>query len=459
VKNLIVIGGGPGGNMAALTAARHGTRDVVLIEKGTLGGTCTNRGCIPTKFLLSRLEQSAPDTDGDGRTWLKMIKHKDALVRGLSSSIGRSCREAGVELLAGHGRLCGEHSVEVTGPEGGTSRLEAKKIIIATGSSPARIPAFSIDGEQVLTSTEALSLQRPPASLIIIGSGAVGSEFAFIFNRAGTKVTVVEAMDRLFPGEDQEVHDLFTGVYRKMGVDFVTGDPVDGVEPKAGGLATVRLRSGETLEAEKVLVGIGRRLLSDDIGLETAGIERGPGGEIPVDDDLRTSCPDIFAVGDVTGKMLLAHLATFQGVQAARRASGSAARAVPYHAVPWSIFTTPEIATVGMNETEAAKRGVGCVSAIVPWMDNIKARIDRSTEGFVKIVADPGDGRIIGGTIVGNHASDMIHILSTHIHSGATVTDMTGMVFAHPGLAETVYEVAQKLRHEVARSASAGAGS
>jgi dihydrolipoamide dehydrogenase len=219
----------------------------------------------------------------------------------------------------------------------------------------------------------------------------------------------------------------------------------------------VRLQSGATLEAEKVLVGIGRRLLSENIGLETAGIERGPGGAIPVDDDLRTNCPDIFAVGDVTGRMLLAHLATFQGVQAARSVLGRAAGQVPYHAVPWSIFTTPEIATVGMNETEAAKRGVACVSASVPWMDNVKARIDRSTDGFVKIVADPGDGRIIGGTIVGGHASDMIHILSTHVHTGATVTDMTGMVFAHPGLAETVYDVAQKLRHQMSRSGGLGA--
>jgi dihydrolipoamide dehydrogenase len=448
VKKLIVLGGGPGGNTAALTAARHGVEGVVLVEQGAMGGTCTNRGCIPTKFLLSRLERMGSSAAPDEKEWKKLVSHKNALVKGLSSSIEKSCGAAGVEIARGRGRLTGEHTVEVTGADGDTFVLKGEKIIIASGSSPAEIPGLALDGETILSSTEALNLARPPRSMVIVGSGAVGSEFAFIFHRAGTRVTIVEAMDRLFPGEDSEVHDLFTSRYAKMGVDFVTGDPVAGVEPGRRGEVKVHFRSGTILEADKVLVAAGRRLLTADIGLESAGIKRGPGGEIAVDEELRTSSPDIYAVGDVTGKLLLAHLASFQGAQAARAAAGKGGRPVPYHAVPWSIFTSPEIATVGVNETEAERREIEHTAALVPWMANIKARIDRKTEGFVKVVAD-GEGRIIGGTVVGEHASDMIHILSVAIHQGATAADLAGMVFAHPGLAETVYEAAQKLRHRL----------
>ena len=448
MKKLIVLGGGPGGNMAALTAARHGLDEVVLVEQGAMGGTCTNRGCIPTKFLLSRLERMGSSLPPDEKGWKQLVTHKNALVRGLSSSIEKSCAAAGVEIARGRGRLMGQHTVEVTGSDGETFLLEGEKIIIACGSSPAEIPGLSLDGETILSSTEALDLARPPRSMIIVGSGAVGSEFAFIFHRAGTRVTVVEAMDRLFPGEDAEVHDLFTSLYGRMGVEVVTGNSVAGVEPGRGGEVKVHLRSGAILEAEKVLVAAGRRLLTTDIGLESAGIGRGPAGEIAVDDELRTSSPDIFAVGDVTGRLLLAHLASFQGGQAARIAAGKSCRRVPYHAVPWTIFTSPEIATVGVNETEAGRRKIEHTSALVPWMDNVKARIDRKTEGFVKVVADK-EGRIIGGTVVGEHASDMIHILSVAIHQGSTAADLSGMVFAHPGLAETVYDAAQRLRHRL----------
>ena len=450
MKRLVVIGGGPGGNVAALTAARHGADKVILVEKDALGGTCTNRGCIPTKFFLSRLEERGGEKAG----WSRLMSHKDALVRGLANSFGKSCREAGVEILRGHGRLAGPHTGEGEGEGGAITRIEADRIILATGSSPAVIPGISIDGERVITSTEALSLPEPPGSMIIIGSGAVGSEFAFIYHRAGTKVTLVEAMDRLFPGEDGEVHDLFAALYRKMGIATVTGDPVSSVEPSRTGGARVLLASGESLEAEKVLVGIGRRLLTGDIGLEAAGLARGSRGEIDVDGELRTSREHIYAVGDITGKLLLAHLASYQGAQAARSAVGRSWREVPYHAVPWSIFTTPEIASVGLNETGAAGKGVDSLAASLPWMDNIKARLDRTTDGFVKIVAEKGSGRIIGGTVVGLHASDMIHIISQAVHQKLTVSDMTGMVFAHPGLAETIYEVLQKLRHGLS-SASA----
>lgn len=445
MKKVIVIGGGPGGNVAALAAARHGVGKIVLVEKDVIGGTCTNRGCIPTKFFLSRV------TEGTGAAeWAKLMAHKKALVRGLTSSIEKSCLAAGVEILRGHGRLAGPNTVEVRGENGKVTRVEGESIIIATGSAPADLPGLTADGDQIITSTEALNLPEAPRSMIVIGSGAVGSEFATIFHRAGTKVTIVEAMDRLFPGEDREVHDLFSRLYRKRGIDFVVADPVAAVERGGqGNLVTVTLASGKTLTADKVLVGVGRRLLSADIGLEAAGLAPGRRGEIAVDGELRTARPHIFAIGDVTGRMLLAHLASFQGLQAGRQAVGKSSREVPYHAIPWSIFTSPEIASVGMNETMAASQGRDCRAAVVPLMSSIKSRIDRTTDGFVKVVAAGEGGRIVGGTVVGPHASDMIHIISLAVHHQMTAGEMSGMVFAHPTLAENIYEAVQHLQHSL----------
>ncbi|MFC1657589.1 FAD-dependent oxidoreductase, partial [Candidatus Moduliflexota bacterium] len=242
---------------------------------------------------------------------------------------------------------------------------------------------------------------------------------------------------------------LFAALYRRMGIEFVTSDPVESIEPGGGEGARIRLRSGAELEAHTVLVGAGRKLETGEIGLENAGIETGPRGEIPVDGELRTAAPGVFAVGDATGGLLLAHLASFQGIQAARNALGLKAREIPYHAIPWSIFTTPEIATVGLNETSCAAAGIDTESSLIPWMKNIKARIDRNTEGFVKVVAERSTERIVGGTIVGAHASDMIHTLSSLVHQRLTVSEASGMVFAHPGMAETIYEVLQNLRHRL----------
>ncbi len=445
MKKIIVIGGGPGGNVAALTAARHGG-DVVLVEKDVIGGTCTNRGCIPTKFFLSRLERSPLAPGREGAEWGRLMAHKDALVRGLSASIEKGCREAGVDIVRGHGRLAGPNRVEVQGGDGGRTTLEGESIIIATGSAPARLPGLAYDGERVISSTEALRLKTPPRSLAVVGCGAVGAEFAFIYHRAGTAVTIIEAEERLFPGEDPEVHGVFSKIFTRMGIGFSVGDPVAGVGLTDAGVK-VTLRSGQTVEAQKVLVGAGRRLLTDDIGLERADLAAGGRGEIQVDEELRTRCPSIFAVGDVTGRHLLAHVASYQGVQAARLSLGRKGRRIPYHAVPWSIFTSPEIATVGRNETEARRAGLEPVAAVIPWMENVKARIDRATDGFVKIVADADTGGIIGGTVVGAHASDMVHIIGVAVHQGMTAGDMSGMIFAHPGLAETLHEGVEKVQH------------
>jgi dihydrolipoamide dehydrogenase len=432
IKDLIIIGGGPAGHAAALAAAAVGGKSVLLVEKDALGGTCTNRGCIPTKFLLSRTEQAG---SGGRDDWAKLLAHKRGLVQGLSRSIGTACEKAGVEIVKGEGRLIGPSGVEVSKADGSTSVFEGARIILAAGSAPAQLPQFASDGKTVITSDDALDLHALPQSMAIIGSGPVGAEFAHIFTRLGVKVTLIEAFDRLFPQEDPEVHELFLKKYDQLGVEVRVGDPVVSIEVRSA-KAYVALKSGTIVEADQALVGIGRRLLGRELGVESAGITLGPRGEIAVDDDMRTSVPHIFAAGDITGRMLLAHVASFQGELAARKAFGFPHPPVPYRSIPWATFTTPEIATVGTTGEAATRQGLAHETAVVPLMESVKARIDRKTDGFVKVVVDKKSGRLIGATVVGSHASDVIHILALAIHQGMTTGDLKTFCFAHPSNVE-----------------------
>lgn len=432
IKDLIIIGGGPAGHAAALTAAALGGTSVLLVEKDALGGTCTNRGCIPTKFLLSRTEQLGPGGSGE---WAKLVAHKRGLVQGLSRSIGTACEKAGVGILKGEGRLIGAHEVEVRKADGSTSVFEGARIILAAGSAPAQLSQFPSDGQTVITSDDALDLPVLPQSMAIIGSGPVGAEFAHVFTRLGVKVTLIEAFERLFPQEDPEVHELFLKKYEQLGVELRIGDPVVSIEAR-GDKAHVGLKSGAIVEAEQALVGIGRRLLGRELGVESAGITLGQRGEIAVDDDMRTSVPHIFAAGDITGRMLLAHVASFQGALAARKAFGFPHPPVPYWSIPWATFTAPEIATVGTTGEAARRQGIVHATAVVPLMESIKARIDRKTDGFVKVVVDKKSGKVIGATVVGSHASDVIHILALAIHQGMTTGDLRTFCYAHPSNVE-----------------------
>lgn len=441
-KTCIVIGGGPAGSAAALAAVNAGVRSVLLVERDAMGGTCTNRGCIPTKFLLSKSEVIAAQSGG-GRVgpgeWDRVLSHKKALVQGLSRSIDGTCRARGVEIVRGTARFVAPHEVEVISDEGTRVTYGGERIIIATGSRPAQIPGSPSDGISIITSDEALDLRQVPSSIVIIGSGAVGAEFAFIFTRLGVKVTLVEAAARLFPAEDQGVDVVFRKIYGRMGVAVHTGDPVVGIEARDGGSSVVvKLQSGVVVEAEKALVGIGRTLESSQIACEAAGIEINRRGGVVVDANLRTSQPHILAAGDVTGRLLLAHAATYMGEFAGRAVAGAAFPPVPFHSIPWAVFTAPEVAAVGLSVEAAERSGVESVSATVPFVDNVKARIDRTTEGFVKIVCERGTGRLLGGTIVGPHASDLIHIIALAVHKGLTVSDMRGFSFLHPSISESI---------------------
>jgi dihydrolipoamide dehydrogenase len=441
VKHCIIIGGGPAGTAAAFAAADAGAGPVLLIERDSLGGTCTNRGCIPTKFLLSRSELlSKSGTVADRMSeWARTLAHKNALVQGLSRSIEGKCRVKGISMAKGSARFISSHEIEVHDPGGGRTVHEGDRIIIAAGSRPAELRGSPSNGKSIITSDEALNLDPLPESLVIIGSGAVGAEFAFIFTRLGVRVTLIEGLSRLFPLEEPDVDAVFRKTYSRIGVTVHTGDPVVGIEMRNDGASVaVLLNSGAVVGAEKALVGIGRALETRGLNCEAAGVDLDSRGGILVDDDLRTSQPHIYAAGDVTGRMLLAHAASYMGEFAGRRAAGLPFPAIPYHSIPWATFTTPEVAAVGMTHEKAERSGKPCVSASAPMMENIKARIDRTTDGFFKVVAESETGRIVGATIVGPHASDLIHILALAIHQGMTVSDMRGFSFVHPSIAESI---------------------
>jgi len=442
IKQCIIIGGGPAGTAAALAAIDVGLSSVLLVERDALGGTCTNRGCIPTKFFLSKSEAIAKEgRNGNvsASEWGRVLAHKNSLVRGLSRSIGESCLAKGVEIVNGSASFISPSEIEVLDAAGGRSTYTGERFIIATGSRPAQIPGSPSDGISIITSDEALDLQQLPSTLAIIGSGAVGAEFAYIFTRLGVKVTLIEAASRLFPTEDPDVDAVFRKTYSRLGVMIHTGDPVTGIEIRGrSSSVAVMLASGAVVEAEKALVGVGRTLETGKLNCEAAGIETSRRGGVVVDANLLTSQPHILAAGDVTGRMLLAHAASYMGGFAGRMVAGQPFSPVPYHSIPWATFTTPEVAAVGLSLEAAERSGLVCSTASVPLMDNVKARIDRTTEGFFKIVVEKETGRLVGGTIVGPHASDLIHVIALAVHKGMTISEMKGFSFIHPSISESI---------------------
>lgn len=445
VKQCIIIGGGPAGTAAALAAVESGLESVLLIERDAMGGTCTNRGCIPTKFLLSKSDTVRPGQVPVGTVagqWSGFLKHKNALVQGLSRSIEANLRGKRTEIAQGSAKFINPHEIDVVDAGGGHTVYTGEKIIIAAGSKPAELPGSPSDGTSIITSDQALGLDPLPESLVIVGSGAVGAEFAFIFTRLGVRITLIEAAQRLFPVEDQQVDLVFRKIYERMGVKVHTGDPVARIESRdEGSQVAVLLASGTAVIAAKVLVAVGRHLETPNLDCQAAGIAINQRGGVVVDDDLSTSQPHIFAAGDVTGRMLLAHAASYMGDFAGRRAAGMKFPSVPYRSIPWATFTTPEVAAVGLTLEAAERSGLECTAHMVPLMDNIKARIDRTTEGFFKIVSEKETGRIIGGTIVGPHASDLIHVVALAIHKQMTRAEMRGFVFIHPSVSESIMDL------------------
>ena len=441
-----IIGGGPGGYVAAIRAAQLGGT-VCLIEKGEWGGTCLNRGCIPTKTLFSvahLTEQvqynpavNIPDTTID---YSKVLTHKTEVVQKLVGGIGKLLKAKKVHTINGSGSLEDKNTIAVQKSDGTTDQINVNNIIIATGSEPAEPPVFNIDETDVLTTTGILNLTDLPESLIIVGGGVSGCEFASIFNALGCKVTVLELLPTILATEDVQVVRHIQLFMKRKGITIHTDANITGVIKSDEGV-TANLESGESLTAEKMLVSIGRRYNSEDLGLESVGV-RTENGKILVNEQMQTNVPNIYAVGDVASRYLLAHVASAEGKVAAQNCLGETTE-MDYQVIPWCVFTLPEIGHAGMTEKEATDEGYDVKVGRFPYGASGMALGMGEADGFVKTITDADSGDILGVHIVGVQASTLIHEAAVAIRLGASAMDIAHTVHAHPTLSEMVMESAE----------------
>ena len=444
-----IIGGGPGGYVAAIKAAQLGG-NVCLIEKGEWGGTCLNRGCIPTKtlFAVANLatqiqEASAFGVQVNGEAtidYTQVLNHKASVVQQLEGGIAKLLQANKIDVLKGTAELTNRNTIIVNKPDGITEELHAKNVIIATGSEPAEPPIFEIDENQVLTTTGILNLTELPESLLIVGGGISGCEFASIFNAFGCRVTILELLPTILATEDTQVIRHIQLFMKRKGITIHTRAKLTHVK-KSDKHVTAVLESGEELTAEKMLISIGRRYNTDGIGLEKVGV-RTEAGKIVVDTQMQTNIPGIYSVGDVASRYLLAHVASAEGKVAAENCLGASVD-MDYQVIPWCVFTLPEIGHAGMTEEEATAEGYEVKTGRFPYAANGKALGLRETDGFVKIVSDTDSGDILGVHIVGAHASTLIHEAAVAVHLGATARDIAHTIHAHPTLSEMLMESAE----------------
>jgi dihydrolipoamide dehydrogenase len=452
---VVVIGSGPGGYVASIKAAQLGA-EVTVIEDDEVGGTCLNWGCIPTKTVIAsaemysktrELEAFGIELKGEvAANLLKIQERKNKVVGTQVKGIRSLLKSWGITLKEGRGVLISPKEIEVISKSGDKERVPADRIIVATGSRPFSIPAFPFDGQRIISSNEAVNLSEIPRSLLIVGAGVIGSEFACIYSALGSDVTMVEMMNRAVATEDHEVSELLEREFRKKKIKLFTKTGVQKVELRDDG-AHAFVTDGKELVAEKVLVSIGRTLNSDNIGLETVGIERGKKSEIVVNSRMETTVPGIYAIGDVVGGMLLAHVASREGIVAASNAMGIDA-VMDYSAVPAAIFTSPEIASVGLREFQAAEKGLKIRTGRFLFRGLGKAHAIGEIAGFIKVIADEATDRIVGAHIVGPHASDLIHEYAVAMQNGLTARDIARTIHAHPTLSEGLMEAAEDVHGE-----------
>ena len=445
--DLAVIGGGPGGYVAAIRAAQLGLR-VALVEKEQLGGVCLNRGCIPTKALLAsvgllsalkRAEEFGVRADGVEADVPAMYRRKDEVVARLRGGVEKLLRKRKVTVYKGLGSIAEPGVVGVEGPDG-TVTVECERIILATGSTPLVPEAFPHDGRVVITTREALESPRMPEDMLIIGAGAVGCEFAGFYSALGLSVTLVEMLPEILPGEDPSAIRQLLAAMKKQGVDVRTATEVESIEV-TGDTALTTLSDGTSVRTGRVLLAMGRRPGSGGSGIPEAGIkvER---GAVVVNEKMETSRPGVYAIGDLVGGWLLAHVASREGIVAATNAAGRDL-AMNYRAVPRCTFTRPGIASVGITEAAASSQGLQLSSGRFPFAASGKALAEGEAQGFVKILCDAASGRVVGGVVVGPHASDLIHEIALAVEAELSFDRLAGMIHAHPTLAESVMEAAE----------------
>jgi len=448
---VLVIGGGPGGYVAAIRAAQLDL-EVTLVEKGAYGGTCLNHGCIPSKALISATEvgHRAGEAEHMGihadpaMDLEAMVGWKDRLVRRLTKGVEKLCEGAGATLMDGRAEFAGESSVRVVhGGEGeGAESVEFEHAVVATGSRPIEIPGFAFDGEHVLSSKHALALDSVPDSMVVVGAGYIGMELATVFAKLGCDVTVLEQLDDALPTYEDDVTEVVRERAAELGVDFYFGETAQGWERSGEGLTvTAENDDGRVTEfgAEKCLVAVGREPVTDTLNVEAAGLATDDRGFVVTDDRAETNLDGVFAVGDVAGEPMLAHKAFREGEVAAEVIAGEPA-ALDYQAIPAAVFTDPEIGTVGMTATEAEGAGFDPVVGQMPLRASGRAMTVDDTDGFVRVVADGDAGFLLGGQVVGPEASELVAELALAIEMGATLEDVASTIHVHPTLSEAVHE-------------------
>ena len=452
-RDLVIIGSGPGGYVAAIRAGQLGLRTAVIEKDPLPGGTCLHRGCIPTKALL----HTAAVLDGARKSKSFGVRidgaeldveaargYKSKVVTKGAKGVEYLLKKNEVELVRGHGRLSSAHEVVVSGPEGEERRLETRHVLIATGSVPREVAIAPTDGNRVVNSDHILELERIPESLVVVGSGAVGSEFASIFASFGSKVTLVEMLPRVLPLEDEEISAELEKAFRKRGITCLTDTRLAGVER---GEDRVRVEiegdgNPEALETDMLLVAIGRAPVTEGVGLEEAGIALDSRGYIEVNERMQTTAANVYAIGDVVATPWLAHVASAEGILAVEQIAGEKARPLDYDQVPSVTYCEPEVGSVGLSEAEARSRGYDVAVGKFPFSASGKASIEGKTLGFVKVVRETRYDQLLGVHIIGPKATDLIAEACLALRVESTTEELFRTIHAHPTLSEALAEAA-----------------
>ncbi len=453
--DLVVIGAGPGGYVAAIRAAQNGLKTACIDKRGALGGTCLNVGCIPSKALLHSTElyeMAHHDFDGLGietkkveMNIEKLMAYKTEVVDGLTGGIDFLFQKNKVTRIDGTATITAPGKVSVALNDGGAQELEAKNILIATGSEPASLPFIEIDEERVVSSTGALALPEVPKKMVMIGAGVIGLELGSVWARLGSQVTVIEFLDRITPGMDSEIAKQFQRTLKKQGFDFKLSTKVTGVERKGDSVTVTAepVKGGdvESYEADVVLVAIGRKPYTDGLGLDAVGVKMTDRGVVEVDHNFKTNVDGIYAIGDVIPGPMLAHKAEDEGLAVADHLAGKWSH-VNYGVIPGVIYTHPEVASVGKTEEELKEAGIAYTKGKFPFAANSRAKAIQQTEGFVKVLASKDTDLVLGVHIIGPGAGELIGEAGMAMELGASSEDMARTCHAHPTMSEAVKEAA-----------------
>jgi len=447
-QRIIIIGAGPAGYVAAIRAAQLGA-EVVLIEKEEIGGTCLNRGCIPTKSLLNsskilnlvrNVQEFGIEVENINFNFHQMMERKNKIVHQVIRGVHYLLDYNKVKLIKGKASFLNSQEIEVK-TDKGEEKIKGKKIIIATGSEPSLIPNIDISHPLILTSREILELKELPETLLIVGGGVIGCEFAYIFNELGVKITIAEMMEHILPMEDKRISLLIERTFHQKGIEIFTKTKLKKIK-EYGEKIKAELDNGKEITIEKALICTGRKPKTHNLHLENTGLRINPRGYILVNKKMQTNVSGIYAAGDVTGEPLLAHKSFAEGIVAAENALGTESL-MDYSAIPNCIFTSPEIGSVGLTIDKAREKGIKIKVGRFSFSNNGKAQIQNETAGFVQLIAEEKNGKILGGQIVGPEATNLIHEIVLAIRWGLTLENMGNTFHAHPTLSEVIIEAAR----------------